>query len=163
MSTDVLCLRPEADFTRVDAPAPASLKVSYRKPDDADVPALMKDADALIIPAVGPKLAPQLFDGSRIKLVQVTGAGLDRLDREALTKLGIPVANVAGGSNSAVAEYAVATASVLLRRFAWADAEIKSGNYAAFRARMVADNLAGIDGLLCRARLPHRLFRSGAA
>jgi phosphoglycerate dehydrogenase-like enzyme len=34
---------------------------------------------------------------------------------------------VAGGSNSAVAEYAVTVASVLLRRFAWADAEIKAG------------------------------------
>ncbi|HZD91415.1 MAG TPA: NAD(P)-dependent oxidoreductase, partial [Pseudolabrys sp.] len=148
MTTNVLCLRPEADFTRVDAPAPASLSVTYRKPDDGDVSDLMKASDALIIPAVGPKLAPCLFQGSRIKLVQVTGAGLDRLDREAMTKFGIPVANVAGGSNGALAEYAVTTASLLLRRFAWADAEIKAGNYAAFRARMVSENLAGIDGLL---------------
>ena len=79
--------------------------------------------------------------------MQVTGAGLDRLDRDALTRNGIPVANVAGGSNSALAEYAVTTASVLLRRLAWADGELKADNYAAFRARMVADNLAGIDGL----------------
>jgi phosphoglycerate dehydrogenase-like enzyme len=148
MSMNVLCLRPEADFTRVDAPAPAALKVSYRKPDDADVPALMRASDALIIPAVGPKLAPALFEGGKIKLVQVTGAGLDRLDREAMTKFGIPVANVAGGSNGALAEYAVTAASALLRRLAWADAEIKSGNYAAFRARLVADNLAGLDGQL---------------
>ncbi len=147
MSTDVLCLRPEADFTRVDAPAPATLRVAYRKPDDADVPALMRASDALIIPAVGPKLAPTLFDGGRVRLVQVTGAGLDRLEREAMVGLGIPVANVAGGSNSALAEYAVTTASMLLRRFAWADAELKSGNYAAFRACMVADNLAGLEGL----------------
>ena len=148
MTINVLCLRPEADFMRVDAPAPSTLHVTYRKPDDADVPAVMKASDALIIPAVGPKLAPALFEGGKIKLVQVTGAGLDRLDREAMTKLGIPVANVAGGSNGAVAEYAVTCASLLLRRFAWADAEIKAGNYAAFRARMVADNLAGLDGLL---------------
>ena len=148
MSTDVLCLRPEADFTRVDAPAPATLRVTYRKPDDADVPALMRAADALIIPAVGPKLAPALFEGGRLKLVQITGAGVDRLDRDALMRLGIPVANVAGGSNGAVAEYVVTTASTLLRRFAWADTEIKTGNYVAFRARMVADNLAGLDGLL---------------
>jgi len=147
MNTDVLCLRPEADFTRVDAPAPKTLSVTYRKPDDADVPALMRASDALIVPAVGPKLAPTLFQGGKLKLVQVTGAGLDRLEREAMIKLGIPVANVAGGSNSAVAEYAVTTASALLRRFAWADAELKRGNYAAFRARMVTDNLAGIDGL----------------
>jgi len=148
MSTNVLCLRPEADFTRVEAPAPASLKVTYRKPDDADVPELMKASEALIIPAVGPKLAPALFEGGKMKLVQVTGAGLDRLDRDAMTKFGIPVANVAGGSNGALAEYAVTTASLLLRRLAWADAEIKAGNYAAFRARMVSENLAGIEGLL---------------
>ena len=148
MPIDVLCLRPEADFTRVDAPAPSTLRVRYRAPDDAALPELMREAAALVIPAVGPKLAPALFEGSRIKLVQVTGAGLDRLDRDALMRLGIPVANVAGGSNSAVAEYAVTTASLLLRRFAWADAEIKNGNYSAFRARMVADNLAGLDGML---------------
>lgn len=148
MSNDVLCLRPEADFTRVDAPAPDVLRVIYRKPDDLALAELMRAADALVIPAVGPKLAPDLFEGSRLKLVQITGAGLDRLDRAALTRLGIQVANVPGGSNSAVAEYAVTAASLLLRRFAWADAEIKSGNYAGFRARMVADNLAGLDGLL---------------
>lgn len=148
MSYDVLCLRPQTDFQRVNALAPPSLHVIYSKPDDSDLSALMRAADALIIPAVGPKLAPVLFEGGRIKLVQVTGAGVDRLDRGALTRLGVPVANVAGGSNEAVAEYAVTAASALLRRFAWADAEIKNGNYTAFRARMVADNLAGLEGLL---------------
>jgi phosphoglycerate dehydrogenase-like enzyme len=148
MTTDVLCLRPEADFTRVGAPAPTTLTVSYRGPDDPALAELMRAADALIIPAVGPKLAPALFDGGKLKLVQVTGAGVDRLDRDALMRLGIPVANVAGGSNSAVAEYAVTSASLLLRRFAWADAEIKAGRYTPFRSRMVADNLAGLDGLL---------------
>ena len=146
--TDVLVLRPQADFARVDALPPPSLSVSYHAPDSAEVPALMRKAQALVIPAVGPKLPPALFEGTSLKLVQVTGAGLDRLDKAALTKAGIPVANVPGGSNSAVAEYAVTAASTLLRRFAWADAEIKRGNYAAFRARLLADNLAGIDGLL---------------
>ena len=145
---DVLCLRPQADFARVDALAPASLSVSYKAPDDAEVPALMRRAQALVIPAVGPKLAPALFEGAALKLVQVTGAGLDRLDKAALSKAGIPVANVPGGSNSALAEYTVACASMLLRRLIWADAELKAGNYAAFRAKLVAANLAGIEGLL---------------
>ena len=148
MTHRVLCLRPEADFTRVDAAAPKSLEVAYHAPADAQVAALIKASDALVIPAVGPKLAPDLFEGTSLKLVQITGAGVDRLDRGALTGLKIPVANVPGGSNSAVAEYAVTLASALLRRFAFADAEIKAGNYAKFRARMVADNLAGIEGLL---------------
>ena len=127
---------------------PEGFEVAYHSPADADVPALMKTSAALVIPAVGPKLASALFEGTSLKLVQVTGAGVDRLDQAALTKLGIPVANVAGGSNSAVAEYAVTAASTLLRRMAWSDAEIKNGNYVKYRARMVADNLAGIEGLL---------------
>src|SRR5664279_1064204 len=121
--TDVLCLRPQADFARVGALAPDSLSVNYHAPDDAAVPELMRKALALVIPAVGPKLAPSLFEATSLKLVQVTGAGLDRLDKAALTKAGIPVANVPGGSNSALAEYTVTAASTLLRRFGWADAE----------------------------------------
>ena len=146
--SDVLCLRPQADFARVDALPPSTLAVTYKAPDDAEVPTLMRKAQALVIPAVGPKLPAELFQGTALKLVQVTGAGLDRLDKAALAGLGIPVANVPGGSNSAVAEYAVTTASLLLRRFGLADAELKDGNYVAFRARMIGDNLAGLDGLL---------------
>jgi phosphoglycerate dehydrogenase-like enzyme len=146
--TDVLVLRPQADFARVDALPPASLSVSYHAPDGAEVPELMRKVPALVIPAVGPKLPASLFEGTALKLVQVTGAGLDRLDKAALTKAGIPVANVPGGSNSALAEYTVSTASIMLRRLGWADAELKAGNYAAFRTRLVGGNLAGIDGLL---------------
>lgn len=147
MPIDVVVLRPEADFQRVDALPPKTFSVTYRAPDDPELPALMKQAKALVIPAVGPKLPPALFEGSTVKLVQVTGAGLDRLDEATLKRLGIPVANVPGGSNSAVSEYAVTSASTLLRRFAWVDAEIKAGNYDGFRKRMLADNLAGVDGL----------------
>jgi phosphoglycerate dehydrogenase-like enzyme len=148
MTIDALCLRPEADFTRVGVAPPAGLAIAYRGPADPDVPALMREARALVIPAVGPALPASLFEGSAVRLVQVTGAGLDRLDRAALERLGIAVANVPGGSNSALAEYAVTAASLLLRRFAWADAELRRGHYAAFRQRMVGENLAGLDGLL---------------
>lgn len=148
MTADVLCLRPKADFERVGALPPVSLNVTYRAPADPDVPALMTQSQALIIPAVGPKIDPALFEGSSVKLVQITGAGLDRLDQSTFQRLGIPVANVPGGSNNAVAEYVVTTATVLLRRFAWADAEIRRGNYEQFRARMVSDNLPSLDGLL---------------
>jgi phosphoglycerate dehydrogenase-like enzyme len=147
MSIDLLCLRPEADFRRVDALPPASVSVAYRDLGDPDVRELMKQVKALVIPAVGPKLAATLFEGTSVKFVQVTGAGLDRLDLPLLKQKGIAVANVPGGSNEAVAEYAVTTASVLLRRFLGADAEIRKGNYAAFRGQMIAESLRGLDGL----------------
>ncbi len=148
MSYEVIVLRPEADFTRVNATAPAHLSVTYRAPDDPELPALLKQAKAVVMPAVGPKLSPALFKGTAIKLVQVTGAGVDRLDEPAMKKLGIPVANVPGGSNSAVSEWAVTSASLLLRRMAWSNDEIRAGRYDAFRKRMLADNLAGLEGQL---------------
>jgi len=147
MNIDVLCLRPEADFQRVGALPPESLKVVYRAASDPDVAELMKQARALVIPAVGVKLPAALFENVSVKFVQVTGAGLDRLDLPFLKQRGIGVANVPGGSNEAVAEYAVTTATVLLRGLLWADTEIRKGNYREFRARMIADNLQGLDGL----------------
>lgn len=148
MAYDVICLRPEADFARVGALPPQRFTITYRTPEDAELPSLMEGARALVIPAVGPRLPAALFESATIRLVQVTGAGVDRLDEAALKRLGIAVANVPGGSNGAVAEYALATASLLLRRFAWASSEIRAGRYEAFRKRMLADNLPGIEGLL---------------
>lgn len=148
MTYAVVALRPEADFTRVSAPAPAGLTVTYRTPDDPELPALLKQAQVLVMPAVGPKLPASLFEGSAIRLVQVTGAGVDRLDEPAMKALGIPVCNVPGGSNGAVSEWALTSASLLLRRMMWSSSEIRAGRYDAFRKRMLADNLAGIEGLL---------------
>jgi phosphoglycerate dehydrogenase-like enzyme len=148
MSVDVLCLRPRIDFERANALPAAALTVAYHAPSDSEVALLMKQARALVIPAVGPKLNPEIFEKTTVKLVQVTGAGFDRLDLPLLKSMGIAVANIPGGSNSAIAEYAVTAASVLLRRFAWGDAEIRAGNYQSFRARMVNDNLSGLEGLL---------------
>lgn len=147
MTIDVLCLRPEADFLRINALPPAAFQIAYRATEDPDVPTLMKQARALVIPAVGPKLPHSLFERASVKFIQVTGAGLDRLDLSLLKQLGIAVANVPGGSNRAVAEYVVTMASLLLRRVSWADSEIRAGRYAEFRARMLADNLSGLDGL----------------
>jgi phosphoglycerate dehydrogenase-like enzyme len=147
MNDAVLCLRPEADFIRVGVKPPSRLSIRYATPADPDLATLVKASDALVIPAIGPKLAASLFEGGKVRLVQVTGAGVDRLDEPAMRKLGIPVCNVPGGSNAAVAEYCVASALNLLRRLSWSSNEIKRGNYAAYRARMLADNLAGLEGL----------------
>ena len=147
MSVQVICLRPRADFTRIGVTPPSALTIDYREPADPGLGGLLRQARALVIPAVGPQLPAALFEGSPLALVQVTGAGVDRLDEPGMRRLGIAVANVPGGSNAAVAEYVVTATSTLLRRLAWADAEIKAGRYQQFRARMVGDNLAGLHGL----------------
>jgi phosphoglycerate dehydrogenase-like enzyme len=146
MTKTVLCLRPEADFLRVGVTPPKTIAITYMTPADPGLADAVKAADAIVMPAVGPKLAPELFEGARLKLVQVTGAGIDRLDLPALKRRGIPVANVPGGSNNAVAEYCVGAALDLLRRMSWSGGEIKRGRYVEYRQRMLADNLFGLDG-----------------
>jgi phosphoglycerate dehydrogenase-like enzyme len=123
------------------------LKIAYRAHDDADTPSLVAAARGVVMAAMGPKLPGALFEKSTVRIVQITGAGVDRLDDAVLKRVGAAVCNVPGGSNTAVADYAVTSASVLLRRFAWADRAIRAGNYARFRGRMMADNLSGLDGL----------------
>ncbi len=145
---DVLCLRPKTDFTQVGVTPPESLTIAYMAPDDAAMPAALKSAAALVIPAVGPKLPLALFAGSAMRLIQVTGAGVDRVDIDGLKRIGIPVANVPGGSSDAVAEYVLSCATALLRRLQQSTAAIRSGQYAAFRGQLLRDNVQGLEGLL---------------
>lgn len=144
----VLCLRPEADFTRLGVVPPKALEITYMAPEDPALADEIAAADALVIPAVGPKLSPRLFAGSRVRLVQVTGAGVDRLDLAAMREMGIAIANVPGGSNDAIAEYVLGSAIALLRRLTTATAAIRGGNYAAFRGRMISEGVSGLEGLV---------------
>ncbi len=146
--TDVVCLRPEDDFLKLGITPPETLSIRYLSPDDSALSRYLAEARALVIPAVGPSLPAALFDASRIELVQVTGAGIDRLDANALQAMGIAIANVPGGSSAAIAEYAVSSALMLLRRTFWADGELRKGDYVDARRRMLAENLAGLDGLI---------------
>ncbi|NNE89762.1 MAG: hypothetical protein HKN27_16970 [Silicimonas sp.] len=144
---EVVCLRPEADFLSAGVTPPEDLTIVYRAPDSDDLSELLKEARALVIPAVGPPLAGALFRGTSLELVQVTGAGLDRVDRAVLEEEGIVLANVAGGSNAALAEYVVSNALTLLRGFG-ASETIRAGGYAAQRKALVAANRRGLGGLL---------------
>jgi len=147
VSFDVVCLRPKDDFLKIGVTPPESLSIRYMAPTDDDLAQHIATARALVIPAVGPKLDAELFAGSRVELIQVTGAGIDRLDANAMKAKGIAVANVPGGSSAAIAEYAVSSALTLLRRTFWADGELRKGLYVDARRRMVSENLSGLEGL----------------
>lgn len=144
---DVVCLRPKDDFLKVGVVPPQEFSIAYLSPTEARLGEKIALARAVVIPAVGPKLPGSLFADSRVELVQVTGAGIDRLDADAMKALRIPVSNVPGGSSAAIAEYAVASASLLLRRLHWADGELRKGNYAGARAELVSNTPHGFDGM----------------
>ena len=143
----VLCLRPKSDFDKVGTQLPETLNITFAPADGPDLGKQIAGSRALVIPAVGPRLAPELFEGSPVELVQVTGAGVDRLERSAMERLKIPVANVPGGSNAAVAEYVVSTALVLLRKLTWASDEIREGRYEQCRKQLATELPPGLGGL----------------
>jgi phosphoglycerate dehydrogenase-like enzyme len=65
--------------------------------------------------------------GRRLRLIQVPGAGLDRIDRSAL-RPGIYLAN-AYGHEAGIAEYVIGTMIALTRSFARIDAKLRAGEW----------------------------------
>lgn len=147
MTCDVVCLRPKEDFLKLGITPPEKLTIRYMLPQDSDLSEHLTAARALVIPAVGPKLPAALFEGTQIELVQVTGAGIDRIDAQALKSMGIAVANVPGASSAAITEYVLSSATTLLRRTFWMDKQLRNGNYVEARKKVLAENLAGLEGL----------------
>ncbi len=144
---DVICLRPLEDFANEGVTLPEALNIRALEPESQELAEAMRSAEALVMPAVGPALETGLFAGSAIRLVQVTGAGIDRLDGAALAGLGIAVASIPGRSALAVAEYVVATVSTLLRFLPGSTAAIRAGDYVDIRGRMIRCGLNQLAGL----------------
>ncbi len=145
--SDVICLRPLEDFANAGVTLPEALNVRALEPQSRELAEALRSAEALVIPAVGPALETGLFAGSAIRLVQVTGAGMDRVDGAALAGQGIAVAGIPGRSALAVAEYVVATVSSLLRFLPGSTAAIRAGDYMTIRERMIRRGLNQFAGL----------------
>lgn len=67
--------------------------------------------------------------GSHIRLVQQPGIGVNFIDVDAWTEMGVPVCNTPGGNTESVAEWAVTAASFMNRSMGWADAQVRDGQW----------------------------------
>src|SRR6202008_864573 len=65
----------------------------------------------------------------KLKLVQLTSAGYDRVDLEAARKAGVPVANNGGANSVAVAEHAVMLMLAVLKRLVANHNEVVAGKW----------------------------------
>ena len=142
----IICLRPEADFIEFDAIAPSRFKVEYLVPSDPEILVLAERAKALIIPAVGPKIPNEIFENSDIKMVQVTGAGIDRLDAKFCQENQIAVCNVQGGSAFAVAEYCIGSVITLSRQLHLGINALPLGEYSTIRSKMLEKRMVSLQG-----------------
>ena len=92
--------------------------------DEVGIVARLSDVDVLVTMAFSPAMGAV---ARRLKLVQVPGAGLDRIDRAALPP-GVRLANVYG-HEVGIAEYVIGAMLALTRDFGRLDAALREGRW----------------------------------
>jgi phosphoglycerate dehydrogenase-like enzyme len=92
--------------------------------DEAAIPRQLGDVDVLVSMAFTKELAKA---GPSLRLVQVPGAGLDRIDRSQLHR-GLALANVYG-HEAAIAEYVIGAMIALTRDFQRIDQKLRVGHW----------------------------------
>ena len=92
--------------------------------DETRIVPRLADADVLVSMGFTPAMAAA---GPRLRLIQVPGAGLDRIDREAL-RAGMHLAN-AYGHETGIAEYVLGSMIALSRSFGRLDASLRQGRW----------------------------------
>lgn len=92
--------------------------------DEARILPRLADTDALISMGFAREMA---VAGPRLRLIQVPGAGLDRIDRDAL-RPGMHLAN-AYGHEAGIAEYVIGAMIALMRTFGRLDAKLRAGEW----------------------------------
>ena len=112
--------------TRLEAPVRACLGMpcTLIADDEARIVSQLSDVDVLVTMAFTREMAAS---ATRLKLVQVPGAGLDRIDRSALPP-GTWLAN-AYGHEVGIAEYVVGAMLALNRGFARLDTRLRRGEW----------------------------------
>jgi phosphoglycerate dehydrogenase-like enzyme len=85
----------------------------------------------------------------RCRLIQQPSVGYQQIDVEAAAVRGIPVANVAGANDAAVAEHTVMVGLALMRGLTWTDADVRAGGWPQLTRghRELAGKTWGIVGL----------------
>ena len=90
--------------------------------------AAVKDADFIILHEL-PLSEHVLQSASKLRLLQLLGAGFDHVDLPLMAELGVPVANVSGANRQGVAEMTIALILCVYRRIANVDARMRNGQW----------------------------------
>jgi D-3-phosphoglycerate dehydrogenase len=120
-----------------------------RPADPADLAARVRDADIILSfrPAFTRFPAAVINACPRLKMICISGTGVEDVDVAEATRRGIAVANVAGSSNRAVAEHALALMLDVARRVAAQDRAIRAGSWSAQQGIELGGKTVGIVGL----------------
>ena len=118
--------------------SPAAIKLFREESDwtvitadqlNGDLPAQLKDADALVVRSAVNVDAKLLEHATKLRVIGRAGVGVDNIDLEAATKKGIVVMNTPGANAVAVAEHTLAMMLALARHLSRADVTTRAGKW----------------------------------
>lgn len=115
--------------------------------EPSQIIAAARDATCLLCPAPYPLITEEIIDAlPNLKLIQTTGAGYDKIDIQAAARAGIPVSNTPGLNSISVAELVLAAIINLQRGLAYADRQIRRGQYQPVREKLLARGMSELTG-----------------
>lgn len=120
----------------------ASLEVHERKglsPEELE--SIIGDYDALIVRSETKVTASLMKAGKRLRVVARAGVGVDNVDLEAATKLGVIVVNSPQGNINAAAEHTIALLMAVARNIGTASSSLKDGKWE--RSKLVGVEVKG--------------------
>jgi len=120
----------------------ASLEVHERKglsPEELEQ--IIGDYDALIVRSETKVTASLMKAGKKLRVVARAGVGVDNVDLEAATKLGVIVVNSPQGNINAAAEHTIALLMAVARNVGAACASLKEGKWE--RSKLVGVEVKG--------------------
>ena len=143
-----LCLRPKKDFEYAGVEIPKTLVAEFFVPvSEKEIIARGKSAQFIIAPSHNPPLGGEIFKQlTGLKVVQLTGAGFDKVDLAAAVKHGIPVAHAPGQNTRSVAQMVFIMIGVLLRRVLEGHHLVYQGKYLEARKRLTTPTLHELGG-----------------
>ena len=167
MVIEGICLRPAQDFERVGIEIPNSLKMEFFVPDSEEqIIERGKRVDFIIAPSHTVTIGEKLFGGmENLKVLQLTGAGFDKVDLDAAAGHGVPVAHAPDQNTRSVAQYVFIMAGMLLRRMLEGHHLVYQGKYLDARKALTTPTLHELGGqnlgLIGMGRIGREVARIG--
>jgi len=148
MTLKGICLRPAEDFERAGITIPDSLNMEFFVPESENqIIAQGRSVEFIIAPSHNRTIGLEIFKNlNNLKVVQLTGAGYDKVDLAAANRYGVPVAHAPDQNSKTVAQYVFIMLGVLSRRMLEGHNQVKEGNFVEARKKLITPTLHEFGG-----------------
>ncbi len=139
---------PEELYLKSKVEVPAGWHIVFPEGvGEDDVIAACNGADFLLVTAPRPSVTARVLQNiPSVAMVQVFGAGYDKVDIDAAREVNLPVANTPGQNATTVAEFTIGALIALQRKILLGDREVKAGRHKEIEQALIKTGLKEVRG-----------------